>query len=214
MYAMHTTLHALQTSLYALMTTSACKQRPFDTCKVPVARQSKRRSGKMINGWKSGADAAWRQASRLPGVTNATYRRAFMEWVLQNRPNLFLTLTLAPQHDFIKCHTQADKLMGSIMQCAYSHDWTKRPARTWPFALGFLEHPYTNPHFHILIRANPRVTKVIRNRSQDIWARLMTHDDVFIEPIWDANGVVRYCTKEQISLDHFASAWVWGGIGK
>jgi hypothetical protein len=166
----------------------------------------------MTDGWKTNADALWRQSSRLPGVSNRAFRHDFIRWILEKKPNLFLTLTLPLNQDFVRFHTQADKFMGSIMQRAYGREWPKRSYRIRPFAMGFLEHPHTNPHYHILIHANVTVTDALLNYSQDMWARFMKFDHVHIEHIINDRDAISYCSKEQITLEHFASAWIWGPI--
>src|SRR5471032_2674770 len=94
--------------------------------------------------WISNADAQWKQASKLPGITANAYRQRLLDFIEIEKPVLWLTLRASRDSDYIDFHGKADKFINAILQHAHGRKWSRLPLTVRPTVFGFLEHASLN----------------------------------------------------------------------
>jgi hypothetical protein len=159
--------------------------------------------------WISNANALWKQASQMPGLTAKRYRQEILDFIKEQKPNLWLTLKVSRNSDYIDFHSKADKYINAILQHAHGRKWSSLPLTVRPTVFGFLEHPFTNPHWNLLIKANDDFHLALLNHGKTTWRKLMRFSDSHLESIKDEETVRRYCSKEQVTLDRLSTVYIY-----
>ena len=158
--------------------------------------------------WIPNADALWRQASQMPGLTAKCYRQELLDFIEEKKPRLWLTLKVSKTSDYIDFHEKADKFINAILQRAHGRKWSSLPLTVRPTVFGFLEHPLTNPHWNLLIEADDDFHLALLNHGKTTWRKFMRFSDFHLEVIDDEARVRKYCSKEQ-TLDRFSTVYIY-----
>jgi len=159
--------------------------------------------------WVQSAKTLAGLAAELPQITRVEIRYAFVQWLRDIRPNIFLTLAIRPHTSYITFGRQADKLINQMLQRAHGRGWSDQPKSIRPKAIGFLEHPYSNPHFHVMLRGDREFHEALVEHGPKLWRKLMNGGAFNVQTIRSEDDVIGYCLKEQVTLDRFMSAYVY-----
>jgi len=176
---------------------------PKSVFRPAMKRQSKKRPD-----WYTAAETLAEHADECGSFTNRRMRFEFMKFARAIRPNVFLTLGMSPNARVITFHRQADKFIDAVLQHAHGQDWTSLPLANRPRGIGFLEHPNSNPHFHILISCDRKFFESLEVQGAKIWRRLMTHGAFDAQVIDSEDAVVNYCLKAQFRAADFDNVYV------
>ena len=137
--------------------------------------------------------------------------RLYLSEVL--RPNVMITF------NFNKVHKRPIKTMRGIMSeksvstdeahrkmkdffnmmqgKVFGRDWNEQVFRLWPCAVGFLEHPTTNLHFHVNAHLCPAMLLAIELEGPSIWEHIQPGGQLYVQ-VTDERGPINqiiYSTK-------------------
>ena len=111
--------------------------------------------------------------------------------------------TLLVTHNFwghYKAETACQRMRQfycSIQDHQFGRDWSKQFDRPWPVAYGFREHPHSNPHYHVLVRACPDLTAAIAADGPAIWDKMARYGQLYVQHVTDCKlDPIIYCTKD------------------
>jgi len=110
-------------------------------------------------------------------------RDAMRDTLAELKPTLMVT------HNFLgryKAETACQRMRQfycSIQDHQFGRDWAKQFDRSWPVAYGFRQHPNTNPHYHVIVRACPELTVAIAADGPAIWDKLARHGQLDVRRI-------------------------------
>lgn len=179
----------------------------------PPARVTKP-ADKLAGLWDAKARYLW-DPSRPTDFYNAQkYRSAILEWTDKQKPTYWVTLSYrhalgSTNKDFIFAHSRIDRFLNRICQKAYGKRQLAS-GKSRPAVFGFLEHAQTNKHYNLLLAPDERVRRVLRIHGERIWRKVADSSGYDVERIESRKKVMRYCTKEQVTLGHFSSAYYYG----
>jgi hypothetical protein len=92
----------------------------------------------------------------------------------------------------------------AIQEKIFGRHWAGQFDRPWPVAYGCLEHPHSNPHYHVLVKACPTLTAAIVQDGSGLWLKEVPRGQLDVLPIAPGKlDPIIYCTKH---LTH-AQAW-------
>lgn len=77
----------------------------------------------------------------------------------------------------------------------YGRNWSKQYDREFPIAMGFLERPDLNPHYHVLARVDAALTDWIMDQGPAAWVSRVNRGQLHAQEIYDPEGARRYWTK-------------------
>jgi len=160
------------------------------------------------------ADALWKQATKMPELSAKHYRQKFMKFIKDKRPTLWLTLTISRNSDHIEFYGAADRFIAAILQLAHGRKWSSLPLTIRPTVFGFLEQPFTNPHYNLLIKADEDFHLALLKHGKKTWRKFMRFSDYYLDPKPPADAALHYCSKEQGALDRFSTAYIYTPMRK
>jgi hypothetical protein len=164
--------------------------------------------------WDQNAKHLWDSAVSAGGINGLSYRAKILEWAGEARPNLWVTVSYRNVRtggatDYMYVHGRLDRLLNRICQKAYGKN-SMSNGRSRPPVFGFLEHPRTNKHFNLIMRADKKIENAILVHGERIWRKVIRSAGFHLTRIHSPERVLKYCTKEQRLLGDFSSAYFYG----
>ena len=86
-------------------------------------------------------------------------------------------------------------LIASKGECMAAN-WHKRNTDQPMIALGFWEHPDTNPHCHVVVAASDQEWRWLLNYGKDCWLEQQKRGQLDFSKIESREKVISYITKE------------------
>lgn len=139
-------------------------------------------------------------------------RRARAHWLCMLKeltPNYFLTFNFGYAVRSIDADKPMRAFFCALQREAFGRDWASQFSRDWPVAVGFLEHPDTNPHYHVLARISAELASVLESDGQRLWKRIRRRGQLHIEEIRNPDRVHSYCTKRLATRQRFDDVFVF-----
>jgi hypothetical protein len=125
-------------------------------------------------------------------------------------PNLMIT------HNFggiFKPQTAISRMgwfYSAVQAQLFGRDWAAQFDRPWPIAYGFLEHPNSNPHYHVLARVCPPLRTAIWNAGEELWRKKVPRGQLDVRLIAPGNKArIIYCTKHLTHAGAFDDMFVY-----
>lgn len=116
--------------------------------------------------------------------------------LIAHGPNLMIT------HNFggiYKACTQMDRMKlfyCAIQAATFGRNWAGQFDRLWPKAYGFREHPNSNPHYHVLMKACPGLAAALTDDGPPLWLKQAPRGQLHVRPIRPGKlNPIIYCTK-------------------
>jgi len=136
-------------------------------------------------------------------------RKAYVKWITERKPNFFATFNFERRVGDVAAQTIIKNFLNRAQRAAYGRRWHNRPDAQKPVAVGFFEHAETNPHYHVLIHADPKMRQVLRQRGEQLWTALAPRGQFHGKPIDYLPGLLKYVTKELQWNDRAGSIFVY-----
>jgi hypothetical protein len=108
-----------------------------------------------------------------------------------------------------KAQTCMKTFMNAVQDKVYGRDWAKQTNREWPYAMGFFEHPDTNPHYHVLARLDQKLVRYIETQGNDIWRNIARRGQLDVKDVYAPDGIWSYVTKRLAEHETFDDVWVY-----
>lgn len=145
---------------------------------------------------------------------NAKQARKELRHHLANdiKPTHFLTFNFGWRPNFKDADKKMVAFFNALQRKVYGRDWAARKDPPWPIAYGFLEHPLTNPHYHVLARLHASISLSAANQGPPLWQKLVPTGQLDVQAIDYPYGVICYCTKRYMSDEAYGSMWVYSDI--
>lgn len=86
---------------------------------------------------------------------------------------------------------------------AFGRDWDTQFHRLWPLAIGFLEHPNSNLHFHVNANLCPDMLAGVIDHGTRIWEDIQPGGSLCVQPTdhRGAKGQIIYSTKALLGVN-------------
>jgi hypothetical protein len=130
------------------------------------------------------------------------------------KPTHFLTFNFGWKANFKDADKKMAAFFNALQRKIYGRDWAARKAPSWPTAYGFLEHPHSNPHFHVLARLDHSIGLSVGDLGPLLWLKLVRSGQLDVQVIDKPFGVICYCTKRYMSDDAYSAMFVYSDTRK
>jgi hypothetical protein len=131
----------------------------------------------------------------LSTIQIARLRKAYIDWLLSLEPTYFVTFNFGYKVSAATANYAIKGLCGQIERLALGRNYTKHRGSHRLVAVGFPEHPDSNPHWHAVVRASEDMALPLDWCGPVIWAELQPRGQLCAEPIEDRQKVISYSTK-------------------
>jgi hypothetical protein len=135
------------------------------------------------------------QEMSMASTDTTKQRAAWLHTLKKLAPNYFLTFNFGYEVRAINMDRPIRTFFNAAQRECYGRDWVSQFDRDWPVAIGFLENPNTNPHYHVLTRISSELGNVIQLRGDKIWKSICGRGQLDVQEILSPEKVWSYCTK-------------------
>ena len=136
-------------------------------------------------------------------------REAWREQAFGIEPNIAITLGMGLPTTAERLNTDATEFLNQIQRRALGPRWSKKPASIRINAVGFHEHPLSNPHMHIAAAAGDRVAERIVLDGSRYWKAIRPAGDFWAQRIENLDGYIAYITKDAITQQAWDDVFVY-----
>jgi hypothetical protein len=122
-----------------------------------------------------------------------------------NRPRMSMRAIFSERQTSIEsAHRKISKFFCVMQRKEFGRDWNGQYDRPWPLAFGFVEHPTTNLHFHVIANLCPHFLSGIVSQGREVWEMIQPGGQLDVQPtVGDPTAQIIYATKALLS----AEAW-------
>lgn len=139
---------------------------------------------------------------------SAPKRAHFQTWIQDRRPPLSITLGANRIVQVARLRMNATHFFNRVHRDCYGTRWYKKDPDLLAEAIGFLEHPNSNPHFHIAVNAPDRVLDRLVN-SEAIWKGVQPGGHFHYSVPKSQEAFSRYVTKDAWSSQSQAEIFLY-----
>ncbi len=125
-------------------------------------------------------------------------RAAEIELLMASCANYMLTLTSKPGLNAEYTRTKISYFFIAAMANFYGRDWTVKEDFSFPEAHGYLEHPDSNLHYHLLLKCDPSLGYWLEICGQAHWHDQVGRQNFDIQAVAldSLHKAAKYCTKD------------------
>lgn len=127
-------------------------------------------------------------------------RKGYIDILEEMQPNAFVTLVTNDSGELHEMTRLIGKFCGMMDRELCGHKWDRLPAEERTDGLFFIEHTETNIHAHGLLKFPDCPDVDLPLLAARKWSRLTEAGETNFQSVYDAGGVVGYCTKEMQSF--------------
>lgn len=127
---------------------------------------------------------------------NSSPRRAdFQRWIAGRESPLTITLGANREFSALRLRSNATDFFNRVHRKCYGTRWMDKNPDLLAEAIGFLEHPHSNPHYHIAVNAPDRTLGQLVN-AEAIWTKIQPGGHFHYSVIRSDEAFSRYVTKD------------------
>lgn len=130
--------------------------------------------------------------------------QALRDWLERRDFNFFITANFNRRTSFTAGRKALGKWQDYMNGAILGNGWRQNPVDKHLFYVAIPEHPKSNLHYHMLLKAPVNPQKFLR-LANDKWQRIISNGDLHIAALDSADDirrVAKYSTKD-----------LWNGVG-
>src|SRR5579872_6253988 len=117
----------------------------------------------------------------MKNISASDIRTAYRNQLLELKPNVMVTHNFWGLYGAQAAQNRMRQFYNAIQRKVSGRDWAKQMDRPWPIAFGFREHPDSNPHYHVLVRACPELTAGLLGFGPQLWSLQARHGQLDVQ---------------------------------
>lgn len=135
-------------------------------------------------------------------------RRQYEAWLTEFDPDLFMTLGANRPVSIEMMDRTAREFFNHVHRKGLGPRWSKKPDCDRGHAIGFLEHPLTNTHLHLAVKAPDPIQDIIVNGGE-IWKGILSGGHFYAGRAENPEAIARYVTKDFWKLGPDAAVFLY-----
>jgi len=129
--------------------------------------------------------------------------------LLDIEPTHFITFNFGWKVRAINAERKLSTFFSALQRKVYGRNWAARTDYPWPVAYGFFEHPDSNPHYHVLARLEPEMSKAASACGKDLWLKRAPRGQLHLRAVDSLPRDISYCTKRYMSDGSYEAVFIY-----